>query len=95
MKCSDDTRVEAALPTTIYVKMSDEGTDVWRPVAAEKLTEDVFRLVGAHDDTEEWEFPTGSIVRVRNRKLSSGMHLVAVSLAEQRTFPIGRNRPAE
>jgi hypothetical protein len=62
--------------------MLDEGTDVWRPVVAEKVSEDVFRLVGTHDNTEEWEFPTGSMVRVQNRKLSSGVRLVAVSLVE-------------
>jgi hypothetical protein len=61
--------------------MFDEGTDVWRPVVAEKVSEGVFRMVGNHDDTEEWEFPTGSVVRVETRKLSSGMRVVAVALA--------------
>jgi len=81
-QCSDYERVDAALSTTIYVKMLDEGTDVWRPVVADKVSEDVFRLVGTHDDSEEWEFPTGSLVRVENRKMSSGMSIVAVALAE-------------
>ena len=62
--------------------MLNEGTDVWRPVVAEKVSEDAFRLVGTYDDTEEWEFSTGSVVRAETRKLSSGLRFVTVALAE-------------
>jgi hypothetical protein len=30
----------------IYVSLLDEGTDVWRPVAAEHIRDDIYRIVG-------------------------------------------------
>lgn len=70
------------MTATVYVKLLDEGTDVWRPVVAEKVAEGLFRLVGKRDDSDEvWEFDTGSIVRVERRTLSSGSEIVAVELA--------------
>jgi len=68
--------------TKIYVYLLDEGTDVWRPVESERVSDGLYRLIGEPpNDTENWEFPTGSIVRVENRELSGGMALVAVALA--------------
>ena len=68
----------------IYVYLLDEGTDVWRPVDAEALGENVYKIVGSpRDDTENWEFPTGSVVRVEPRELSGGEALVAVEFASQ------------
>ena len=62
----------------IYVSLLDEGTEVWRPVSAEHVRDDVYRIKGeAPDDTETWQFTTGETVRCRQRKLSSGLHLVA------------------
>jgi len=68
--------------TTIYVKLLDEGTDVLRPVDAVEISDGLFHLVGMNDESEEWEFPCGSIVRVEKRTLSSRSELVAVKLAE-------------
>ena len=68
------------MTTTIYVKLMDEGTDVWRPVDAKKVSDDLFRLVGKNDESEMWEFPSGSIVRVEKRTLSSGSEVVAVEV---------------
>jgi hypothetical protein len=71
-----------ATRTKIYVYLLDEGTDVWRPVDAEKVADDLYRLIGSPpDDTENWEFQTGSVVRVENRTLSDGPALVAVESA--------------
>jgi hypothetical protein len=66
---------------TIYMYLPDEGVDVWRPVQAEKLGDDVYHVVGPAPDGEVWEFPPGSIVRVQLRQLSGGDTLVAVSNA--------------
>jgi hypothetical protein len=62
---------------TIYVYLLDEGTDVWRPVQAERLADGRYRLLGFMPDDECWEFPSGSVVRVRLKMLSGGNELVA------------------
>ena len=66
--------------TTVYVYLLDEGTDVWRPVAAEPLGGHVFRLDPAAQvpDGESWQFLPGQTVNVSPRRLSSGDALVAV-----------------
>ena len=70
------------MTTTIYVKLLGEGTDVWRPVDAKRVSDGLFRLVGTNDESETWMFPLGSIVRVEKRTLSFGLAVVAVELAE-------------
>lgn len=69
---------------TIYVALLDEGTDVWRPVEAEQIRAECFRIVSANPDPEDehWEFSPGSVVRCERRKLSGGYCLVATALAE-------------
>lgn len=68
---------------TIYVALLDEGTDVWRPVDAEELRDGLFRIVSANSNPEDerWEFESGSFVRCKQRQLSEGSVLVAVSRA--------------
>lgn len=66
---------------TIYVSLMDEGTDVWRPVQAEKQIDGSYIIVSRNDDPgdEKWQFPSGSVVRCELRQLSGGVRLVAVS----------------
>jgi hypothetical protein len=66
--------------TTIYVYLLDEGTDVWRPVEAEHVGGEQYRILSANADPEDehWQFQTGEVVRCETRKLSEGTHLVAV-----------------
>ncbi len=67
---------------TIFVKLLNEGTDVWRPVNAEEIGELTYRIIddGSYDpDDEEWEFPPGSEVICQMQKKSRGNILVAVS----------------
>jgi hypothetical protein len=66
---------------TIYMYLPDEALAVWRPVRAEKLGDDVYHVVGPVPEGEVWEFPPGSIVRVRVRQLGGGNALVAASSA--------------
>ena len=75
------------MTATIFVHLLDEGTDVWRPVVAEHVRGDVFRITGTPpDDTETWEFHTGDAVRCEQRMLLEGMDtklcLVAVEKIE-------------
>jgi hypothetical protein len=68
----------------IYVRLLDEGTDVWRPVEAERLPDDTLRLVldqPKEDDTEQWEFSPGDTVTCGLKRLSGGSVLVALELA--------------
>lgn len=66
---------------TIYVQLMNEGTIVYRPVAAQKIDEAIYEIL--QDDMvvlgEEWEFHNGSNVIVENRLLSGGNVLVAIS----------------
>jgi hypothetical protein len=49
---------------TIYVKLVGEGVEVWRPVKAEHLRDDVYLIVDQpYDrDSETWQFGPGSSV---------------------------------
>jgi hypothetical protein len=53
---------------TIYVYLPDERVDVWRPVKAEELESERFRILGPVPKDEIWEFPPGTIVRVEKMK---------------------------
>ena len=72
-------------PETIYVYLLDEGTDVWRPVQAEHLGDDRYRItsVNAARDDEQWQFKTGDVVRCSSRTLSGGPALIAHERVEQ------------
>ena len=58
---------------TIYMPLLNEGTEVWRPVQAEPLGGDLFRVLGKGPDLEVWQFPPGTVVRCRER-LFNGSH---------------------
>ena len=71
--------VNPAQTTTVYVFLPDEAVDVWRPVSAEHIRDDVYRLLGEAPDPEieKWEFPPGQLVRCRQQQLFEGQFLVA------------------
>ncbi len=57
----------------VYVRLADEGTDVWRPVPALRLSEATFRLSDAPTPEEElWSFQPGDIV-VAEHRLENGV----------------------
>jgi hypothetical protein len=62
---------------TVYVALLDEGVDVWRPVQAEYLGADLYRLTGAPPDDEAWPFAIGDVVRCEVRTFAGGAVLVA------------------
>jgi hypothetical protein len=65
-----------------YVRLLDEGADVWRPVRATALPDGTFRLLepdGYDPIAEKWEFPLLTKVRCASRKFTDGGEgLVAV-----------------
>jgi hypothetical protein len=56
----------------IYIPVLGEGTSVWRPVAAERLHDGAFRVLGNMPDDEEWAFKPGELVDVRQHVFSGG-----------------------
>lgn len=69
--------------TTIYVGLLDEGTDVWRPVKAEPLGNDLYRIDPETEipGDEQWQFGPGDTVRCRERNFDSGSGLEAFETA--------------
>ncbi len=68
---------------TVYVRLLEEGVDVWRPVSAHSLGGDVFELSSAPvPDDEVWEFAPGSRVIVQTRQSTQATYPVAVGMAE-------------
>jgi hypothetical protein len=62
---------------TIFVELLEEGTECWRPVSAERLSEDTYRIVDAVPEDEVWQFQPGEIVRCKPRVFSDGIGLTA------------------
>jgi len=64
----------------IFVKLLDEGTDCWRPVAAQRVEENHFVIVDAVPEDETWEFQPGEAARCAERQFQDGSRkLVAVA----------------
>jgi len=81
MSVPQDTDTEVV----VYVRLLDEGTDVWRPVGATALPDGTFRLLepdGYDPNAETWEFPPLTKVCCVTRKFADGGEgLVAVARA--------------
>jgi len=67
----------------IYVALLHEGVDVWRPVEAEHLYDDVYLVASQpyNREIEEWQFGPGERVRVQMISSSDGRILAAVGKA--------------
>src|SRR6266446_9394539 len=82
MSVPEDTDTEAV----VYVRLLDEGTDVWRPVRATALPDGTFQLAepdGYDPEAELWEFPPRARVKCASRRFADGEEgLVAVAYAE-------------
>lgn len=58
---------------TIHIYLLDEGVDVWRPVSAEFICDNIYKIVETPpNDTEKWEFVCGDTVRCRQKSFSDG-----------------------
>ncbi len=82
---------------TIYIRLLNEGVEVFRPTSAEEVGDSGFRVLATtpyDPDDEEWEFPPGSIVTCAKRKLEGAEVLVAVAAEKpllRRTDPPHRS----
>lgn len=68
----------------IYVYLENEGTDVWRPVMALPLGNDLYQIIteNTNPDDENWQFSRGDIVRCKEKAFANGTNLVAVEGVE-------------
>jgi hypothetical protein len=68
----------------VYVRLLNEGTDVWRPVAATAQGDGTYLLSErTMSEDEQWEFPPGSRVTVEEMVFEGKPELVAVRLYRQ------------
>ncbi len=83
---------------TIYVKLLNEGVDVWRPVVAENVADAISFLIlpsptNVVPSGEEWEFKPGSRVLTKEVELEGNLVKVAYKRVElnneQRKIGIG------
>jgi hypothetical protein len=70
---------------TIYVALLDEGIDVWRPVAARRLSPDRYLILDQDYDQaiERWEFEPGTVVRCRREDRHGRQILMATEAARE------------
>ena len=68
---------------TIYIRLLDEGTEVFRPTLGEPLGQGAFKVLPTpnYDPRDEkWEFTPGSLVVCEKRKLEGEEVLVAMKV---------------
>lgn len=69
--------------TKIYVELLEEGTRVWRPVAAEPQADGSFMISEQEvPEDEQWQFLPGERVMVETQMRNGEAVLVAVKLAD-------------
>lgn len=56
----------------IFMALLGEGVDVCRPVMAERIDSDTWRVLGPVPAYELWEFKPGETVRLETRTFSNG-----------------------
>jgi hypothetical protein len=68
--------MELCMPITVYLKLRNEGTDVWRPVEAEPVGPNQYRILSQPIEGETWPVAQNEIVQCEPRILSGGECLV-------------------
>ncbi len=79
--------MDSSIERTVYVRLLNEGTDVYRPTNAVFKEPDIYFLkspAGYDPEDEHWEFLPGSSVKCVERVLADGCVLVASELAHER-----------
>jgi hypothetical protein len=68
---------------TIYLALLDEGVDVWRPVQAERVGDDTYRILNQPYDRsiETWQYEPGDVVLCEIVESSGGLILTATKRA--------------
>lgn len=66
---------------TIYIQLLNEGSVAYRPVFADKIKDNIYKIDGFecyNPDDEDWEFLPNTYVLAEERNLSGKIVLVAV-----------------
>ena len=66
----------------VFVRVLNQSTEAWRPVDAEHVSGDRYRLLGDKPDDETWPFATGDVVRCRPRGPLGSQQLAAYEKSE-------------
>lgn len=68
----------------IYVNLKEEGVEVWRPVQAEHIEGNIYRIISQpyNNEIETWEFAPNDKVVCEYIIASEGRILVATKKAE-------------
>jgi hypothetical protein len=75
-------------PEEIFVRLLNEGTDVWRPTTGRRVDNMVFEVLPTPEyeyQDEDWEFVPGTIVECEEQQRGEDRIVVAVrQVASQR-----------
>lgn len=65
----------------VYVELPDEAVQVWRPVLAEHVGKNIYRIVEQpyERENERWQFEPGETVNCRPIKTDEGTILAALT----------------
>ena len=66
----------------IFIPLLNEGTDCWRPIEAEQVGSDTYRIVGAKPEDELWPVAAGEVVRCERRRFADGFEGLVVVVTE-------------
>jgi hypothetical protein len=69
--------IDVTKTDTIYVELLEEGTKCWRPVQAEHIDGEIYRIVGKKPEGETWPFSTGDTVKCKKQAFQDGVGLLA------------------
>jgi hypothetical protein len=58
---------------TIYLELLDEGTECWRPVQAEHIGGELYRIVDVKPEGEVWPYLTGDTVKCKKHTFQDGI----------------------
>jgi hypothetical protein len=64
----------------IFVPLLNEGTNVWRPVEAEHLGDDRYRIIQEQPEDEEWLVASGQTVQCTPFRFSDGAEGLAAMI---------------
>src|ERR1700676_392992 len=60
------------METVVYMPLVGDGTDCWRPVRAQSISEDIFEVIDHIPSGESWKFAPFTRLRCRNRTFTGG-----------------------
>lgn len=72
----------------IYLPLLNEATPCWRPVEAQQVEGNSYRISGIKPEDEDWPVATGDIVRCEPRRFSDGFEGLVVILPPRGLPPI-------